>query len=110
MIEGLRYLTDDLLALRRMTPKEYNMRMKAAMLRKVDAYQLATFMAFYNRQATNVDKSGKKYIVKSPKELYDADEIEKRILGNSKKDAVYGELLKRAKRVAEYRRIKKHDK
>lgn len=82
------------------------MRMSAAMLKKVDQYELIANLALFSRQAMATNKKGTEYLIKKADEIYNAKAIEKKILGVEKQDQTFIELMRRAKRLQEYRKGK----
>lgn len=85
LINGLRFMTDDLIAIKRMSFAEYNLRMDAAKLKFADQLFLAAQTAFINRNAEATDKNSK-YLAKEVKDLYDLEKIEGEILRMPKFD------------------------
>lgn len=103
MIKGLRYLTDDLLALRRMTPSEFNLRMTANALKRADREEELAKQALYNRRANAHRKDGT-YIITKYTELFDIEKVEKQLLVDKTKEEeqTFDRLREIARRQMEY--------
>ena len=113
MLDGLRYITDDLLALKRMTPKEYNLRVKARLLQKADAYDTFArqMLIWRDAKATKLsaDRKYEEYVIKDVKGLYDLEAAEKAIYDEEKlcaeQEASFERLRKVAMNVKKYREM-----
>lgn len=107
MINGLRYLTSDLLELRRMGLMEYNLRMQAAILRQADQQELLAKAALFKRMAEATQKMGDSYIyvARSLQDIFDKSKIERRIFGANKKEMQqWQQLMQITKRNQEWQR------
>lgn len=78
ILNGLRYLTRDLLELRRMTIREYNLRMTAFELRRADKLEEYAQLALFIRNASLYDDNGV-FKAQAVKDLYDATKVEDEI-------------------------------
>ena len=106
LTEGLRYITDDLLQLRRMTSAEYDMRMDAAILRQHDQLRLVAMAALYNRKAKQTKEVGKNKFVYKHNEItdfVDIEKIEKEIYGDPQREDVFDRLHQVASNVREFK-------
>lgn len=101
MLDGLRYVTDDLLVLRRMAPSEYNLRLSAAILRRADREEELAKLAMYIRRAQAHRKDGK-YYMQSYSDLFDIEKVEKPIYNKDKISKEFSRLLKITKNLEEY--------
>ncbi len=88
MINGLRYLTDDLLQLRRMGMKEYNLRMQAAILKQADKQELMAQAALFQRIAKATQKVGDSYFYTAKKleDIFDKRKIERSVFGADRQE------------------------
>lgn len=101
MLDGLRYITEDYMELRRMTRAEYSLRMEAATLRRADREEDLTKLAMYIRRAKAYRKDGT-YIIKNHTELFDIKKVEKPIYNKDKISKKFNRLLKITKNLEEY--------
>jgi|LSQX01.1.fsa_nt_gb hypothetical protein len=105
ILDGLRYLTDDIVQIKRMTADEYELRINAKMLRRADRLAEHAQAALFNRVAQSVDKSGKRYVAKTVKDIYNIEQIEEQLYTKVDRSK-YRDLIDIAKRLSVYRRVK----
>lgn len=83
----MRYLEiSDFLAINRMTIYEYELRLKAAELKRLDKSYDIHSQAWANQKSKALNNSGKKSAYKSFKDFFNFEKQENEILGVSKKD------------------------
>lgn len=102
MLDGMRYITDDLLVLRRMTRSEFDLRMDAAKLRRADQEEELAKLAIYIRRAQAHRKDGT-YIKRDHTELFDVYKVEKPIYNKETIGKEFSRLLKITENLEEYR-------
>lgn len=110
MINGLRYLTDDLIAIQRMGHEEYQLRLDAVTLQRVDEIANQARQALFNRRAKATDKQGM-YINNEIKDFVDIKTAEVSVFEDTdSKQEVFSELREIAKRMEELKQGEAHGK
>lgn len=110
MINGLRYITDDLLLLRRMGIKEYNLRMQAAILKQADKQELLAQAMIFKRIAESTKKVGDTYVYTATNltDIFDKSQIERSIFGADRREMLqWHRLINVAQRNLEWQ--EKHE-
>ena len=103
ILQGFRYFGCDLLTIERMRIREFRLRLKGATLRQLDRLRELSDLAILIRAAQAADSKGR-YIVKTSKDLFDAEKQINRILGT--REAVDAELFEIHERLLEYQKMK----
>lgn len=103
----MRYLTEDLKTLERMSISEYELRMTASALKNVDEYERLAQLAIYIRKAQDFNKNTKAYIVQKTSDLVDVKAAEKSVFDEPiLKQEVFDRLTKIQQNLEEYHRNK----
>jgi len=82
-----------------MTLQDYNLLVKVSLLKEADRIDAMVTSALITRQVNRTDRAGKRYVVKSSKDVFDIEKVEQEIL--HKKNDSFSKLYKVAKRVEE---------
>lgn len=80
----------DLESLESMSFREFNIRMEAYMLKRIDEKELISFNAWQNRAIEATKKRGKReeYVVKEFKDLYDREKEEQQFFNKKKQEKI----------------------
>lgn len=104
LVNGLRRVTDDLTALLRMSHAEYELRMKAATMRRADLSLAHAQLAMFIARAGVVNKENK-FVVDRPSMLFDISNVENEIYGKTNEQKqIFGRLRKIADRLKRRKR------
>ena len=99
LLNGLRYVSNDVEKIERLTLNELRLSIKASQLRKLDELSNYTDILFTNRAVNSTKTVGKKieYVIKNKDEILDVKAKEKEILNNG--EIKNKRLKKKKKRV-----------
>lgn len=102
LINGLRYITNDLKTIKEMTLSDYRLYMAAARLKRQDQIELEAIASFNNRRISQFDKDGKS-VVNKIEDIIDISKAEREIFEEKKIQDTYDRLHEIAKRVQKLR-------
>lgn len=78
-MNGLRYFTNDLLQIQKMTLKEYELRIEAQVLKEIDEKKKMALLGMYIARSGITDKDGK-FLVQKESDLFDFEKAENTII------------------------------
>lgn len=93
--------------IQRMSLYEYNLRIKAWSLRRLDNEYIVALQAWFGREIEAKNSKGTRYVYKSFKKFFDYEKREKEILTGKSAEEAPADTV--AGRLAEYMRKKKHE-